>query len=390
VRELYLDNAATSWPKPPGVLRAVGAYLRRGGGNPGRSGHARAIQAGRIVLEARELLAELFGIRDPAHLLFTKNATEALNLAILGTLRHGDHAVTGSMEHNSVLRPLSALRRRGVEVSVVEGDGAGRVDPGKVAAALRASTRLVALNHASNVCGTVADVAAVGRVCRERGIRFLVDVAQTAGCLPIDVEALGIDFLAFSGHKGLLGPQGTGGLYARDPEGVEPLMYGGTGSLSDREEQPEFLPDRFESGTLNVHGLAGLTAGVRWLVKRGAAEVAAHDGRLLEILLEALTGEPEVAVYGPGDGNGQVGVLSVNIAGLSPSEVGERLEREFGILTRIGLHCAPRAHRTLGTFPGGTVRLSWGPFTREAEVRSAARALQRLAHEAPHLRRRSE
>jgi selenocysteine lyase/cysteine desulfurase len=228
-------------------------------------------------------------------------------------------------------------------------------------------------------------------VCRERGVLFLLDAAQTAGCLPLAVEALGVDFLACSGHKGLLGPQGTGALYVRDPGGLEPLVYGGTGSRSDREEQPEFLPDRFESGTLNVHGLAGLGAGLRYLRERGVEEVAAHDRRILAVLLELLEEAPGVTVYGPGAaaggssaaaGAGQVGVLSVNIAGLSPSEAGLRLEREFGVLTRIGLHCAPWAHRTLGTFPDGTVRLSWGSFTREAEARAAGRALTRLAREA--------
>ena len=389
MRQLYFDNAATSWPKPPGVLRALGRYLHRGGGNPGRSGHARAIEAGRIVLETRELLAELLGVRDPAHLVFTKNATEALNLALLGTLKPGDHVVTGSTEHNSVLRPLTALRERGVEVTMVEADAAGRLAPEAVIAALRANTRLVALNHASNVCGTVLDAAAVGRLCRQRGVPFLLDAAQTAGCLSIDVESLGVDLLAFSGHKGLLGPQGTGGLYIRDPAALRPLEYGGTGSRSDREEQPEFLPDRFESGTLNVHGLAGLGAGLRYLRNRGVEEVAGHDRRLLGILLEALNAEPGITVYGPGDGNDQVGVLSVNIIGLSPSEVGWRLEREFGILTRIGLHCAPRAHRTLGTFPDGTVRLSWGPFTREVEARAAIRALRRLARDSHGVGRES-
>jgi len=382
VRQLYFDNAATSWPKPPGVLKALGRYLSRGGGNPGRSGHARAIEAGRIVLETRELLAELLGVRDPAHLVFAKNATEAINLALLGTLRPGDHAVTGSMEHNSVARPLTALQDKGVEVTVVQADAAGRLAPEAVAAALRDNTRLVALNHASNVCGTVIDAAAVGRLCRPRGVLFLLDAAQTAGCLPLAVQELGVDFLAFSGHKGLLGPQGTGGLYIRDPAAVRPLAFGGTGSRSDREEQPEFLPDRFESGTLNVHGLAGLGAALRYLRGRGVEDVAAHDRGILSILLEMLKQEPGITAYGPGDGEGQVGVLSVNIAGLSPSEAGRRLEAEAGVLTRIGLHCAPRAHRTLGTFPDGTVRLSWGPFTREAQARAAGRGLLRLARDA--------
>jgi cysteine desulfurase / selenocysteine lyase len=376
---LYLDNAATSWPKPPGVPRAMSAAIRRGGGNPGRSGHAKSIQAGRTVLETRELLAELFNVKDPARILFTKNATEALNTVIFGLLRAGDRVLTTSMEHNSVLRPLAALERAGVVVDCVEAGPDGLVSAADFAARLAAGTRLAVVTHASNVTGTVNDIAAIGAACRERGVRLLVDAAQSAGCIPIDLETLPVDYLAFSGHKGLLGPQGTGGLFVRQEDDLLPLTRGGTGSLSDREDQPEFLPDRFESGTLNVPGIAGLGAGVSWLLARGVQSVAAHDQRLRGAFLAALHGDPRVTVFGGARDVPHTGVLSVRIEGVSPSTAGEALEKRFGILTRIGLHCAPRAHRTIGTFPDGTVRLGWGPFTREKDMVKAARAMRALA-----------
>jgi len=379
MRLRYFDNAATSWPKPRSVQTAVSEFFRRGGGNPGRSGHVKAIEAGRTVLEARELLARLFNNDDPSHIVFTKNCTEALNLAIFGLLKPGDQVVTTSMEHNSVLRPLKFLEDSGVRVCIAEADSQGRVSPESIAEAVISETALVVVTHASNVCGTITDIESIGRCCRERGVALLVDAAQTAGCVPIDVKQTEVDFLAFSGHKGFLGPQGTGGLYIRDPDRLQPLMRGGTGSLSDREEQPEFLPDRFESGTLNVYGLAGLRAGIAYISKNGVENIQKHDLRLLRILLEELSGESKITLYGPCDGTGQTGVLSLNVQDRSPSEVGEALEKRFGILTRVGLHCAPRAHRTLNTFPHGTVRLSWGIFTTERDVLAVARALKSLA-----------
>jgi cysteine desulfurase family protein len=375
----YLDNAATSWPKPPGVLRAMSAYLTRGGGNPGRSGHRKSIGAARVVLDARERLAEMFGIRDPANIFFTKNATEGLNIAIYGTLRPGDHAVTTSMEHNSVMRPLAHLGAGGVELAVAEARPTGTVPPEAVIRAVKPNTRLVAVTHASNVTGAVNDIGAIGRFCSERGIPFLVDAAQTAGVVPIDVERDRVDLLAFSGHKGLLGPQGTGALYARDGGALEPLMRGGTGSLSDREEQPGFLPDKFECGTLNTVGIAGLGAAVAFIRRFGMERVLERDGRLLELLLAQLGGDERFTIFGPRDAARQTGVVSLNVVGRSPSSVGEALDREYGIQTRVGLHCAPRAHKTIGTFPDGTVRLSWGVFTSERDILRACRALKRIA-----------
>jgi cysteine desulfurase family protein len=332
-----------------------------------------------VVLDARERLAEMFGIRDPANIFFTKNATEALNIAIYGTLRPGDHAVTTSMEHNSVMRPLAHLGAGGVELAVAEARPTGTVPPEAVIRAVKPNTRLVAVTHASNVTGAVNDIGAIGRFCSERGIPFLVDAAQTAGVVPIDVERDRVDLLAFSGHKGLLGPQGTGALYARDGGALEPLMRGGTGSLSDREEQPGFLPDKFECGTLNTVGIAGLGAGVAFIRRFGMERVLERDGRLLELLLAQLGGDERFTIFGPRDAARQTGVVSLNVVGRSPSSVGEALDREYGIQTRVGLHCAPRAHKTIGTFPDGTVRLSWGVFTSERDILRACRALKRIA-----------
>jgi cysteine desulfurase family protein len=378
MRTYYFDNAATSWPKPRPVLTAMQHFFLNGGGNPGRSGHLKAITAGKIVLKTRELLATFFNVADASRIVLTKNATEALNIVLFGLLNPGDHVITSSMEHNSVLRPLTCLARRGVNVSMVRADNTGQVSPEAIVTAVTERTRLIAVTHASNVTGTINAVAQIGAACRQRNIPLLVDAAQTAGTVPIDVERMQIDFLAFSGHKGLLGPQGTGGLFIRDEYGLEPLMRGGTGSLSDREDQPDFLPDRYESGTLNVHGFAGLGAGVEFLLKRGVEQVMRHDQRLLDIFLHELSGNARVHIYGTGDCRRQTGVLSLNLQGKSPSTVGELLEKRHGILTRIGLHCAPQAHKTIGTFPDGTVRFSWGIFTEEKDLLHVIKAIKQI------------
>lgn len=379
MKSYYFDNAATSWPKPRCVLRTMRRFLMHGGGNPGRSGHGRSIDAGKIILHTRTLLAELFNIKDPSRIVFTKNATEALNLAILGTLRMGGHVVTTSMEHNSVMRPLSFLKRHGVEVSVVNADVTGRIEPSFLKGSIRPNTALVIVTHVSNVTGTINDIETVGRICHKKGVPFLVDAAQSAGALSIDVEKMHIDLLAFSGHKGLLGPQGTGGLYiSPDVNAPQPLMMGGTGSISDSEEQPDFMPDRYESGTLNVVGLAGLMEGVRYIMDMGIDRIVRLDRNLLNIFLDEITGDERFIVYGPG-GEDQTGVLSLNIRGISPSDLGELLEREYGIQTRVGLHCAPSAHKTIGSFPDGTVRFSWGIFTGEKDVLWVTRSLKKIA-----------
>ncbi|MGQ9467446.1 MAG: aminotransferase class V-fold PLP-dependent enzyme [Anaerolineae bacterium] len=380
---IYLDNAATSWPKPPQVLAAMVRFLTEVGANPGRSGHRLSVEAGRVVYAAREAVAELFHAPDPLRVVFGMNATEGLNLALRGLLRPGDHVVTSSMEHNSVMRPLRALEREGISVTVVACSPEGSLDPRAVLEALRPETRLVVLNHASNVTGTLLPVAEVGRALhRMRGPLLVVDAAQSGGAVSIDVQADGIDLLAFTGHKSLYGPMGTGGLIIgeRVPLGeFRPLLRGGTGSRSEREEQPDFLPDMCESGTPNGVGLAGLEAGVRWVLEQGVEAIRAHEMALTQRLIEGLSAIPGVTVYGTRDPERQTAVVSFNIAGMEPSEVGMRLDEEYGIMCRVGLHCAPAAHRTIGTFPAGTVRFALGAFNTPEEVDAALRAVARLA-----------
>jgi len=382
---IYFDNAATSWPKPPGVAQAMTRFLGKVGANPGRAGHRQAVEAARIVYVAREAVAELVNAPDPLRIVFGANVTEALNLALRGLLRSGDHVITSSVEHNSVMRPLRALERQGVELSVVPATPQGLLDPADIQAALRPSTRLIVLNHASNVTGTLLPVVAAAEIARRHGSLLLVDAAQTAGAYPIDVQVDGIDLLAFTGHKSLYGPMGTGGLVIGqrvDVARIEPLKRGGTGSHSEYEEQPEFLPDVFESGTPNAVGLAGLEAGLRWVLERTVEEIRAHEQWLTQRLLEGLQAIPGLSVHGELDAASQTATVSFNIDGLTPSEVGLRLDEEYDIMCRVGLHCAPAAHRTMGTFPAGTVRFGLGAMNTQDEVDTALVAARELAREA--------
>jgi cysteine desulfurase family protein len=376
---IYFDNAATSWPKPPGVRAAMDEYFGEAGGNPGRSGHRMSIAAARIVECTREALGELLNAPDPSRIIFTHNATHALNLVLQGLLRPGDHVVTTSMEHNSVMRPLRYCEGLGVEVTVVACSPEGRVDPEAVRRAIRQDTRLLVTPHASNVAGTLNPVADLVALAREAKIRYLVDAAQTAGAVPIDVQVLGVDLLAFTGHKGLLGPTGTGGLYIREGLKLAPLMRGGTGSDSAYEIQPEFLPDAHESGTLNLAGIAGLGAAVRFLLDAGIEVVRAHEQKLVAQFLAGASQISGLTLYGPKDAALQCGLTSFNIDGAVPSEVGLILDQSFGIMARTGLHCAPSAHRTLRTFPSGTVRFSFGWFNTPAEVERGLEALRQIA-----------
>lgn len=379
---LYLDNAATSWPKPACVGRAMSVFLRQMGANPGRSGHRMAVEAARVVYRVREALAAWFGATDPLRVVFGMNATEGLNLALHGLLRPGDHVVTTSMEHNAVMRPLRDLEAQGVRLSIANCAPDGTLQPAVVQACLRPETRLIVMTHASNVCGTLLPVAQVGALARAHGALLLVDAAQTAGLYPLDMQRDGVDLLAFTGHKSLCGPTGTGGLILGprlDVNELRPLKQGGTGSASEREKQPDFAPDRYESGTLNTVGLAGLLAGLEWLKGRGVDGLRAQERALCALLLEGLCGIPGVQVYGPACAECRTATVAFNIAGCSPSEVGQRLDEEFGILCRVGLHCAPAAHRTLGSFPIGSVRFSLGARSSRAQVLCAIRAVRMLA-----------
>lgn len=376
---MYLDNAATSWPKPETVYRAMDRFTREVGANPGRSGHRLSIAAGHVVLEAREAVAELLSIDDPLRVVFTSNVTVALNLALKGLLRPGDHAITTSVEHNSVIRPLRALEAQGIALTVVKCHPDGRLDPEAIELAIRPNTRLVVVNHASNVVGTVLPVQDIAAVTSRHNCRLVVDAAQTLGAHPVGVE--GVDILAFTGHKALYGPQGTGGLYIRRglEESLEPLYEGGTGSRSSQQRQPDFLPDKYESGTPNTAGLAGLAAGVRFVLEQGVEAIRSHEERLTRLLIDGLRSVSGVQVYGTGDASRQVAVVSFNVDGLAPSEVGRRLDEDFGVLCRVGLHCSPLTHQTIGTFPTGAVRFSFGWYNTKADVERAVEAVRRIA-----------
>ncbi len=362
----------------------MASFIAESGGNPGRSGHRLSLAAGRVVYQAREELADFFGLDDPLRLVFTANVTEAINLALYGLLRSGDHVIASSMEHNAVMRPLRHLQREGVHLSFAPCGMDGHVSLAHVEKLLKTQTRLVVVNHASNVTGTIQPIAEIGALCREHNTLFLVDAAQTAGVLPINIEELQIDLLAFTGHKGLLGPTGTGGLLLgeRVPfEEMKLLVRGGTGSRSEYEEQPEFLPDRFESGTPNSIGLAGLLAGLQFIKSHALDALREQETSQLARLIIGLSNLPNVRLFGPRDPSRQVPVVSFTLDGMRVSDIGFRLDEEYGILCRPGLQCSPAAHRTLGTFPHGTVRLSPGPFTKDREIESVLEAVERLSAE---------
>lgn len=381
---LYLDNAATSWPKPPGVARAMVRFLDEVGANPGRSGHRLSIEAARIVYAAREAIVELFGASDPLRVVFGQNVTDGINLALHGLLKPCDHVITTGMEHNAVMRPLRTLEQRGVALDVIPCAPDGTLDPALVEQAIRAGTRLVVLNHASNVCGTILPMREVGQITRRHNLLFLVDAAQTAGVAPIDMQADCIDLLAFTGHKALYGPMGTGGLVVGERVATAeliPIRQGGTGSRSEHEEQPGFFPDRYESGTPNAVGLAGLLAGLEWVKARGVEAIRDHEAALCAQFVDRLAHIPGVIVYGVKDAAARTATVAFNIQGMEPSTVGLRLDEEFGILCRVGLHCAPAAHRTLGTFPHGCVRFGFGAFNTPDDVDQAAQAVRVLAKE---------
>jgi len=378
---VYLDNSATSWPKPQGVVEAIRKAIEKYGANPGRSGHKLAIEAARIIYQTREALAELFGLEDPERIILTKNVTEALNLVLYGFLKPGDHVITSSMEHNSVMRPLRDLEKKGVEVTQIRASEKGEIDPRDLLKSIRKNTKLVVLVHISNVTGTIMPVEEILKITKDHGIPLLLDAAQSAGTIPINLRELPVDLLAFTGHKGLFGPQGTGGLVINTEgleEKIEPLMRGGTGSKSEEEEQPEFLPDKYESGTPNTPGIAGLGEGVRFILKEGINRIMEKKEKLTLKLLEGLKEIKGVKLYGSLDPKKQIGIVSFNVERKSPSEVSHLLDEKYNILSRPGLHCAPSAHKTIGTFPFGTVRFSVGYFNTEEEIEYALQAVKNL------------
>jgi cysteine desulfurase/selenocysteine lyase len=375
---VYLDNAATTFPKPEQVYRAMDNALREIGVGPGRGSHRRGLDANRLVFEAREEVAGLFSIRDSARVIFTHSATEALNLAINGLLKPGDHVVSTTMEHNSMVRPLRMVEKNGVEITRVSGDQSGLVESSHIAAAIRDNTRLVAVNHCSNVTGAIQPIGEIGDMTRKKGIWFLVDAAQSAGVIPIDVIAQNIDLLAVPGHKGLFGPLGTGFLFIAEGVDLRPLVVGGTGGFSTADEQPVTLPERFESGTMNTPGIAGLKAGVEFVRKTGVNAIRMKEVKLVTQLHEGLRDIPGVVVYSPRSKEIRGGMVSFTVKDLDSAEVGYRLDSDYDIAVRVGLHCAPEAHRTIGTFPDGTIRVSPGYFNTERDIDMFLQALRTI------------
>lgn len=378
---IYLDNAATSFPKPPAVGARMREYVDEVGASVNRGSYEAAQQAELVTLRLRQRLCALFGFADPSHVILTPGNTWGLNMLLLGALRPDDHVLVSAMEHNAVMRPLTQLTKHGVAFDRIPCDAEGRLQIGRIEAMLRPNTRLVLLAHASNVSGTVQDAAAVGEICAACGIPFALDAAQTAGHIPLDFAALHLSALSVPAHKGLMGPQGIGALLLRPDfaKTLEPLVSGGTGSVSDSEDIPLYLPDRFEPGTPNLPGIYGWEAALDYLEGVTVEAVAAHDRALSARLLGGLRDIPGVSLIGPDTTEGRVGVFSLDFPGKDNAEIAARLEEDFGILTRCGLHCAPSAHRTLGTFPRGTVRLSLGWFNTEADIDRALQAVKALS-----------
>ena len=378
---VYLDNAATSFPKPPTVGARMREYVDEVGAPVNRGSYQAAQQAELVTLRLRQRLCALFRFADPAHVILTPGNTWGLNMLLLGALRRGDHVLVSAMEHNAVMRPLTQLAKHGVAFDRIPCDAEGRLQADRIETMLRPNTRLVLLAHASNVSGTVQDAAAVGEICAARGIAFALDAAQTAGHIPLDFTALHLSALSVPAHKGLMGPQGIGALLLRPDfaETIEPLVSGGTGSVSDSEDIPLYLPDRFEPGTPNLPGIYGWEAALEYLEGITVEAVAAHDRALTARLLGGLREIPGVVLVGSDTTAGRVGVFSLDFPGKDNAEIAARLEEGFGILTRCGLHCAPSAHRTLGTFPRGTVRLSLGWFNTEDDIDRALQAVKAVS-----------
>lgn len=380
MQTIYLDNAATSFPKPAGVSARMKEYMDSVGATINRSVYGAAQDAGLVTLRLRERLARLFSFPEkPTHVILTPGATAGLNFILKGFLRSGDHCLVSSMEHNAVMRPL--LQLSGVEFDRIPCDEEGRLDPAAMLPLIRPNTRLCVMAHGSNVCGTVQDAAAVGAICAEHGIAFALDAAQTAGHIPIDFQALHLSALCVPGHKGLLGPSGIGALLLRDDfaHALTPLLAGGTGSASDSEYLPDYLPDRFESGTPNLPGIYGFEEALRFIEETGIDALRAHELELTARFLEGLRTIPNLRLCGTEELSRRVGVISVDFTQADNAEAAFRLESEFGILTRCGLHCAPSAHKTLGTFPQGTVRFSLGFSSTAADVDAALAALRAIS-----------
>ncbi|HEX2945418.1 MAG TPA: aminotransferase class V-fold PLP-dependent enzyme [Clostridia bacterium] len=377
---IYLDNAATSFPKPFCVVQEIDRCFAEYCANPGRGGHALSVRAGLAVTRAREALSGLFNIKEPMRLAFTKNATEALNIAIKGIVTPGCHVITSAMEHNAVTRPLKTLERDiGITVTQITGNEFGEIDPEDIKKALRKNTKLIVFTLSSNVNGIIMPAAQIGRIAREAGVPFLLDASQGAGSIPVDVETENIDMLAFPGHKGLMGPQGTGVLYVREGLRLRSLMEGGTGSNSEDPYQPEFMPDLLESGTLNTPGIVGLGAAAGFIKAVGMERIRIHKHMLVNMLSEGFSAIPGMKLYSLNDASRNSGIVAMNLKNMDSTELSYLLDKDYGICTRAGLHCAPSAHVKLGTLSRGIIRFSAGIFNSADDISRTVDAVEQIS-----------
>jgi cysteine desulfurase family protein len=376
---IYLDNAARTFPKPEAVYNAMMDCMKNYCANPGRAGHKLAMKAAREIYDTRENIAKLFNIDNPMNIVFTNNATDSLNLAIKGVVNKGDHIITTSMEHNSVIRPIKALEKIGVENTIVQCDEQGFLNVDDLENAIKPNTKLIVTTHASNVCGTLIDIKSISEITTKHNILYLIDASQTVGVYDIDLKAIKADMLAAPGHKGLLGPQGTGILYIREGLNIDIFKEGGTGSRSEDLFQPDLLPDKYESGTHNTPGIVGLNEGVKFIFKDGIDKIKEHEEELCKYMLERLDEVPNIKIYGPKDANKRASVISINIGNMDSGEITFLLDSEYDIATRSGIHCAPLAHKTLGTLEQGAVRFSIGYFNTKEEIDKAITALKQIA-----------
>ena len=383
VKLLYLDNAATSWPKPEMVYQVHNEVLRRAG-NAGRGVNQASLTASRELFQTREVLARLFNIPESERIIFTKNVTEALNVGLQGLLQPGNHVLISAIEHNAVVRPLEHLKTRGVWYSIVPCTKEGFFEVAQLEKYRLPETKMLCCTHASNVLGSIQSLAELGKYCREHNLIFLVDSAQTAGIIPIDAETMNIDFLAFTGHKGLLGPQGTGGYFSRSNLELRPLLYGGTGLHSASLDQPQEWPEGMESGTQNIPGLAALRAGIEYILEQGQESIRTKELHLMEILLTGLRCLPGIEILGPKEPAKRVGLASLHFPHHSADKIASRLDREYGIITRSGLHCSPLAHQAAGTEQCGALRISLGPFNTAEDVQVLLNALSTILGEEPN------
>jgi len=381
--KIYLDNGATTFPKPKEVADAVYEFMTEIGTNINRGGYQTAYDLEGTVYETREMLKDMFGASDCKNVVFTKNVTESINIVLKGLLKPGDHILCSSMEHNAVMRPLVQLEKKGISFDRIPGNEFGQLDLEAVEGMIKPNTVAIVMTHASNLVGTINPIGEVGAICRKHGIKFIVDCAQSAGIIPIDMKEMCIDALCFTGHKSLLGPQGIGGfILDEDMIGlIDPILSGGTGSISHTEEIPDFMPDRFEPGTMNIPGIVGLHAALEWIRAKGIDNIAAHELGLTQRFLDGLKPMEEAGllkIIGLRGIEGRTGVVSIQTLTVDCADAAFRLDFEYGIMTRVGLHCAPNAHKTLGTFPVGTVRFSFGAFNTEEDVDAALNALKEI------------